>query len=74
MPKREMKIAIYSRVSMNSAEQLKSLVAQVSAFTRLTASTEAYQAVQIEKSKRSNVTANDGTQRKDRKYSSKMKY
>ena len=42
MPKREMKVAIYSRVSTNSVEQLKSLTAQVSAFIRLIASTPAW--------------------------------
>lgn len=38
-PKREKRVAVYSRVSTNDAEQLKSLTAQVSAFTRLVAST-----------------------------------
>ncbi|MEG0388890.1 MAG: hypothetical protein RR582_11220 [Niameybacter sp.] len=36
-PKREQKVAIYCRVSTNSKEQLKSLAAQVSGLTRLTA-------------------------------------
>lgn len=36
-PKREKRVGIYCRVSTNSAEQLKSLAAQVSALTRLTA-------------------------------------
>lgn len=36
-PKREKRVGIYCRVSSNSAEQLKSLTAQVSALTRLTA-------------------------------------
>lgn len=36
-PKREKRVGIYCRVSTNSAEQLKSLTAQVSALTRLTA-------------------------------------
>ncbi len=36
-PKREMRVGIYCRVSTNSADQLKSLTAQVSALTRLTA-------------------------------------
>lgn len=35
--KREKRVGIYCRVSSNSAEQLKSLTAQVSALTRLTA-------------------------------------
>lgn len=35
--KREKRVGIYCRVSTNSADQLKSLVAQVSALTRLTA-------------------------------------
>jgi DNA invertase Pin-like site-specific DNA recombinase len=34
---REKRVGIYCRVSTNSAEQLKSLTAQVSALTRLTA-------------------------------------
>ncbi len=36
-PKREKRVGIYCRVSTNSAEQLKSLAAQVSALTRLVA-------------------------------------
>jgi DNA invertase Pin-like site-specific DNA recombinase len=36
-PKREKRVGIYCRASTNSAEQLKSLTAQVSALTRLTA-------------------------------------
>ncbi len=36
-PKREKRVGIYCRVSTNSVEQLKSLTAQVSALTRLTA-------------------------------------
>ncbi|WHH59731.1 recombinase family protein [Petroclostridium sp. X23] len=36
-PKRERRVGIYCRVSSNSSEQLKSLSAQVSALTRLTA-------------------------------------
>lgn len=39
VPKREKRVAIYARVSTNDAEQLKSLSVQVSAFTRLVAST-----------------------------------
>lgn len=35
-PKREKRVGIYCRVSKNSAGQLKSLTAQVSAFTRMT--------------------------------------
>ena len=35
--KREKRVGIYCRVSTNSMEQLKSLTAQVSALTRLTA-------------------------------------
>lgn len=38
-PKREKRVGIYCRVSTNSADQLKSLTAQVSALTRLTAAT-----------------------------------
>lgn len=37
--KREKRVGIYCRVSSNSADQLKSLTAQVSALTRLTAAT-----------------------------------
>ena len=36
-PKREKRVGIYCRVSTNSADQLKSITAQVSALTRLTA-------------------------------------
>lgn len=36
-PKREKRVGIYCRVSTNSTDQLKSLTAQVSALTRLTA-------------------------------------
>jgi site-specific DNA recombinase len=36
-PKREKRVGIYCRVSTSSADQLKSLTAQVSALTRLTA-------------------------------------
>jgi DNA invertase Pin-like site-specific DNA recombinase len=36
-PKREKRVDIYCRVSTNSTDQLKSLTAQVSALTRLTA-------------------------------------
>lgn len=36
-PKREKRVGIYCRVSTNSVEQLKSLITQVSALTRLTA-------------------------------------
>lgn len=36
-PKREKRVGIYCRVSTNSADQLKSLTAQVSALTRLIA-------------------------------------
>jgi DNA invertase Pin-like site-specific DNA recombinase len=35
-PKREKRVGIYCRVSTNSADQLKSLTAQISALTRLT--------------------------------------
>lgn len=38
-PKREKRVGIYCRVSSNSFEQLKSLTAQVSALTRVTAAT-----------------------------------
>lgn len=37
MPKREMRVGVYCRVSTNSAEQLRSLSEQVSHFTQLTA-------------------------------------
>ena len=38
-PKRDKRVGIYCRVSSNSVDQLKSLTAQVSALTRLTAAT-----------------------------------
>lgn len=37
IPKREIKVGIYCRVSTNNAEQLQSLTAQVSHLTKLTA-------------------------------------
>ena len=37
VPKREKRVGIYCRVSTNSAEQLQSLIAQVSHLTKLTA-------------------------------------
>ena len=46
-PKREQKVAIYSRVSTNSKEQLKSLAAQVSGLTRLTVSTPQWLLVDV---------------------------
>ncbi|MEG0502978.1 MAG: recombinase family protein, partial [Cellulosilyticaceae bacterium] len=46
-PKREQKVAIYCRVSTNSKEQLKSLAAQVSGLTRLTASTPQWLLVDV---------------------------
>lgn len=46
-PKREKRIAIYARVSTNDAEQLKSLAVQVSAFTRLVASTPQWLLVDV---------------------------
>ncbi len=36
-PEREKRVGIYARVSTNSTDQLKSLTAQISALTRLTA-------------------------------------
>lgn len=47
VPKREKRIAIYARVSTNDAEQFKSLVVQVSAFTRLVASTPQWLLVDV---------------------------
>ena len=38
-PKRDKRVGIYCRVSTNSIDKLKSLAAQVSALTRLTAAT-----------------------------------
>ncbi len=38
-PKREKWVAVYAKVSTNDVEQLKSLAVQVSAFTRLVATT-----------------------------------
>lgn len=45
--KREKRVGIYCRVSSNSAEQLKSLTAQVSALTRLTAATPQWLLVDV---------------------------
>lgn len=45
--KREKQVGIYCRVSSNSFEQLKSLVAQVSALTRLTAATPQWLLVDV---------------------------
>ena len=47
VPKREKRVAIYARVSTNDAEQLKSLAVQVSAFTRLVASTPQWLLVDV---------------------------
>ena len=47
IPKREKRVAVYARVSTNDAEQLKSLAAQVSAFTRLVASTPQWLLVDV---------------------------
>ncbi|SDY45438.1 recombinase family protein [Tindallia californiensis] len=46
-PKRERRVGIYCRVSSNSSEQLKSLSAQVSALTRLTAATPQWLLVDV---------------------------
>ena len=46
-PKREKRVAIYARVSTNDIEQLKSLAVQVSAFTRLVASTPQWLLVDV---------------------------
>ena len=46
-PKREKGVAVYARVSTNDTEQLKSLTAQVSAFTRLVASTPQWLLVDV---------------------------
>ena len=46
-PKREKRVGIYCRVSSNSADQLKSLTAQVSALTRLTAATPQWLLVDV---------------------------
>lgn len=45
--KREKRVGIYCRVSSNSAEQLKSLTAQVSALTRLTTTTPQWLLVDV---------------------------
>ncbi len=47
IPKREKRVVIYARVSTNDAEQLKSLAVQVSAFTRLVASTPGWLLVDV---------------------------
>lgn len=46
-PKRDKRVAIYARVSTNDTEQLKSLAAQVSAFTRLVSSTPQWLLVDV---------------------------
>ena len=46
-PKREQRVGIYCRVSTNDAEQLRSLAAQVSALTRLSASTPQWLLVDV---------------------------
>ncbi len=46
-PKREKRVGIYCRVSSSSTEQLKSLTAQVSALTRLTAATPQWLLVDV---------------------------
>ncbi len=46
-PKREKRVGIYCRVSTNDAEQLNSLAIQVSALTRLTASTSQWLLVDV---------------------------
>lgn len=46
-PKREKRVGIYCRVSTNDAEQLNSLAIQVSALTRLTASTPQWLLVDV---------------------------
>ena len=45
--KREKRVGIYCRVSTNSVDQLKSLTAQVSALTRLTAATPQWLLVDV---------------------------
>lgn len=45
--KREKRVGVYCRVSSNSSEQLKSLTAQVSALTRLTATTSQWLLVDV---------------------------
>lgn len=46
-PKREKRVGIYCRVSSNSFEQLKSITAQVSALTRVTAATPQWLLVDV---------------------------
>ena len=46
-PKREIRVAIYSRVSSNSMDQLNSLTAQISALTRMIASVPKWLLVDI---------------------------
>ncbi|MDD3415946.1 MAG: recombinase family protein [Lachnospiraceae bacterium] len=46
-PKRKKRVAVYARVSTNDVEQLKSLAVQVSAFTRLVASTPGWLLVDV---------------------------
>ena len=47
LPKREKRVGIYCRVSTNSVDQLKSVTAQVSALTRLTAATPQWLLVDV---------------------------
>ena len=47
LPKRDKRVGIYCRVSTNSVDQLKSLTAQVSALTRLTAATPQWLLVDV---------------------------
>ena len=46
-PKRDKRVGIYCRVSTNSSEQLKSLTAQVSHLTRITAATPQWLLVDV---------------------------
>ena len=46
-PKRDKRVGIYARVSTNSAEQLQSLIAQVSHFTKITAATPQWLLVDV---------------------------
>lgn len=47
LPKKDKRVGIYCRVSTNSVDQLKSLTAQVSALTRLTAATPQWLLVDV---------------------------
>ncbi|WP_207208007.1 recombinase family protein [Xylanivirga thermophila] len=68
--KLEKKVEIYCRVSTNDMEQLKNLVAQISALTRMVSIVEQWRLVDTYIDIASD---DDCTKRKSKKYSSKKK-